>query len=229
VIDIMVIGARGIPDVEGGAEKHAESLFPILVEKGYAVELVAMRRFVKAGSYKGVKLKVLPTLRFGNTDKLVYQFLALLYAVVKRPRIVHLQGLNSALFLFLYKLCGLKAVVRYGSTDYAYSKWGRIGQLGFRLCELQLRLADCVIAVSEKYKKDLEERCGVKRIHVVGNGVDALAASSEAAEFWSTLGLEKKRYVLAVGVSRSTRTMKLCSKRSPSCATRHSASSSPVG
>jgi hypothetical protein len=28
---IFVVGARGIPDVEGGAEKNAERLFPLMV------------------------------------------------------------------------------------------------------------------------------------------------------------------------------------------------------
>src|SRR5690242_18015959 len=29
---IFVVGARGIPDMEGGAEKNAEAVFPLLVE-----------------------------------------------------------------------------------------------------------------------------------------------------------------------------------------------------
>jgi glycosyltransferase involved in cell wall biosynthesis len=199
MVDIMVIGARGIPDVEGGAEKHAEALFPLLVEKGYSVELVAMRRFARAQSYRGVRLKLLPTLSVGNTDKLIYHFLAFAYAVVRRPKLVHLQGLNSALLLALYKLCGLKVVVRYGSADHEYAKWGLVGRIGFRLCELQIRFADYLIAVSQKYKSVLERRYGLERIQVVPNGIDPANVSEEANAYWSTLGLRKGRYVLAVG------------------------------
>ena len=43
--DIMVIGARGIPGVEGGAEKNAEKVFPLLVERGYSIEVVGLNRY----------------------------------------------------------------------------------------------------------------------------------------------------------------------------------------
>jgi glycosyltransferase involved in cell wall biosynthesis len=197
--DILVIGARGIPDAEGGAEKNAEAVLPILAAEGYDIELLGMREFIKSRSYKGVKLTAIPTLTFGKTDKLVYHVLAFLYAAVTRPRLVHLQGLNAGLLLALYKLFGLKVVLRYGSADHEYAKWGIVGRLGFKLCERQIRFADKVIAVSQKYKKVLEERYGLTRIQVVPNGVDAPMVSAEASDHWSTLGLVEKRYVLAVG------------------------------
>ena len=199
MVDIMVIGARGIPDVEGGAEKNAEAVFPLLAERGYTVELLALRRFVNRPNYCGVKLTALPTLRFANTDKVVYLVLALVYAAAKRPRLVHLQGLNSAFLLTLFKLAGLKVVVRYGSADHQYSKWNAIGRAGFHICERQLRFADQVIVVSAKYKSELDKRCGAERVHVVPNGLDVSGVSEEAGEFWATLGLQKRRYVLAVG------------------------------
>src|SRR3970282_274769 len=105
-----------------------------------------------------------PTLNFAGTDKIVYHMLAFFRAAWERPRIVHLQGLHSALFLLLYKLLGLKVVVRYGSRDYEYSKWGLVGRIGFRLCEMQIRFADHVIAVSQGYKKDLEQRYDLKQV-----------------------------------------------------------------
>ena len=39
---IFVVGARGVPDVEGGAEKNAEMLFPLVVASGYRVTLVGL-------------------------------------------------------------------------------------------------------------------------------------------------------------------------------------------
>lgn len=197
--DVIVIGARGIPDVEGGAEKHAESVFPILAEMGYRIEVVGMRRFLKYRSFRKVHLKPLPTLNFGNTDKLVYHFLAFLYAVAKRPRLVHLQGLNSGLFLALYKAFGLKVVLRYGSSDHEHAKWGLLGRTAFRLCERQLRFADRVIAVSQRYRNELTARYGLTCVQVVPNGIDTAATTEEADAYWRTLGLDEKGYVLAVG------------------------------
>ncbi|MHA1179681.1 MAG: glycosyltransferase family 4 protein [Alphaproteobacteria bacterium] len=197
--DILVIGARGIPDAEGGAEKHAERLFPLFAKHGYRVTLLGISRFIRARSYRGVVLRRIPTVALAGTDKLVYHFFAFLYAAIVRPRIVHLQGLNSAFFLLLYKLCGLKVIMRYGSADHEYAKWGIIGRLGFRLCELQIRYADHVIAVSQKYKETLQHRYGLERISVIPNGLDRNEVNAESLAYWQGLGLEGVRYVLAIG------------------------------
>ena len=146
--DIMVIGARGIPGVQGGAEKHAEKVFPLLAERGYSIEVVGIDRHIRQATYKGVALKGLPTFNFMKSDKVVYNFLAFVYALFKRPKLVHLQGTNAGLFLCLYKLCGHRVVLRYGSSDAEFGKWGTLQRMVIRLCEYQLRFADRVIAVS---------------------------------------------------------------------------------
>jgi glycosyltransferase involved in cell wall biosynthesis len=197
--DILVIGARGIPDAEGGAEKHAEMTFPYFAQRGCSVTLLGVKPYIQAREYKGVKLVRIPTLRVANTDKVVYHFLALLYAAFSRPRVVHLQGLNSALLLVFYKLFGLRVVLRYGSTDHLHAKWGLLGRLSFRLCDMQVRFADRVITVSEVYKRQLQERYKLRCVDVVPNGVDDPDVSEESRRFWSDLGLAKNKYVLAVG------------------------------
>ena len=197
--DILVIGARGIPDAEGGAEKHAEKTFPYFVQRGCSVTLLGVKPYIRAREYKGVKLVAIPTLRVANTDKVVYHVLAFLYAAFTRPKVVHLQGLNSALLLVFYKLAFLRVVLRYGSTDHLHAKWGLLGKLSFRLCDMQVRFADRVITVSEVYKKQLQERYDLKNVEVVPNGVDDPKVCDEARAFWSGLDVKKERYVLAVG------------------------------
>lgn len=129
--DILVIGARGIPDAEGGAEKHAEKTFPYFVKRGCSVTLLGVKPYIRSREYKGVKLVAIPTLRVANTDKVVYHFLAFLYAAFTRPRVVHLQGLNSALLLIFYKIVGLRVVLRYGSTDHLHANGARLESSAF--------------------------------------------------------------------------------------------------
>ena len=136
---IFVVGARGVPDVEGGAEKNAEMLFPRVAAGGYRVTLVGLSGNIKADEFKGVRLLKAPHSRILNTDKLLYYVAAIFMAARRRPRIVHFQGLGSALFLWAYKLMGAKTVVRYGSADYLVGKWGLLGRLGFLASEFQLR------------------------------------------------------------------------------------------
>lgn len=182
-----------MPDVEGGCEKNAEMLFPRVVAAGYRVTLVGLAGNIKSDEYKGVRLLKAPHSRLLKTDKLLCYIAAIFMAVRLRPRIVHFQGLGSALFLWAYKIMGAKTVVRYGSADYIVGKWGFLGRLGFLLGEFQLRFADAVIAVTPALAQRLADR-GIRRnVHVIANAVDVMPETPDGA---SPLGED---YVLSVG------------------------------
>ncbi len=191
---IFVVGARGIPDVEGGAEKNAEMLFPLVAESGnYRVTLVGLADNIKSDTFKGVRLMKAPRSNFMKTDKLLYYVAAIFMALRLRPRIVHFQGLGSAIFLWVYKLMGAKTVVRYGSADYLVGKWGTIGKFGFLLAEFQLRFADAVIAVTPALAERLARR-GIKgNVHVIANAADPLPPVTPSAD------TPTGDYILSVG------------------------------
>ena len=191
---IFVVGARGVPDVEGGCEKNAEMLFPLVVAAGYRVTLVGLEGHIKSDEYRGVRLLKAPHVRVLKTDKLLCYVAAIFMAARLRPRIVHFQGLGSALFLWAYKLMGAKAVVRYGSADYIVGKWGFLGRLGFLLGEVQLRFADAIIAVTPALAQRLADR-GIKgNVHIIANAVDVVGETqSTPAPFAG------EDYVLSVG------------------------------
>jgi glycosyltransferase involved in cell wall biosynthesis len=190
---IFVVGARGVPDVEGGAEKNAEMLFPLIAAAGYRVTLGGLEENIKSDEFKGVRLLKAPSSRILKTDKLLYYIVAIFMALRLRPRIVHFQGLGSALFLWAYKLMGARTVVRYGSADYLVAKWGLLGKLGFLVSEFQLRFADAVIAVTPALAERLRRRGISRNVHVIANAVDALPESqTPAAE-------SKPDYILTVG------------------------------
>ncbi|MFZ2994712.1 glycosyltransferase family 4 protein [Sphingobium sp.] len=169
---VMVVGARGIPGVEGGAEKNAEMLFPIAAAAGYRVVLLGLSGLMKDGNYRGVELRAAPNRRIFNTDKLFYYIHALGVARRLKPDIVHLQGLGASLFLLAYKAMGAKTVVRYGSADYLVSKWGWIGRAGFRLAEFQTRFADAVIAVAPSLASRLARKGIASNVHIIANALD---------------------------------------------------------
>jgi glycosyltransferase involved in cell wall biosynthesis len=169
---VMVVGARGIPDVEGGAEKNAEMLFPRLVQAGYRVVLLGLADNIRSSEYQGVELLPAPNRRVLNTDKLFYYLQAIRVARRLRPDIVHLQGLGASLFLWAYKMLGAHVVVRYGSADYTVDKWGFIGRQGFRAAEAQTRFADAVIAVAPSLAKRLAGKGIADNVHIISNAVD---------------------------------------------------------
>ncbi len=192
---IFVVGARGVPDVEGGAEKNAEMLFPLVAAGGYRVTLVGLKDNIRADSFKGVRLLKAPRSRLMKTDKLLYYVAAIFMAMRLRPRVVHFQGLGSALFLWAYKLMGVKTVVRYGSADYLVGKWGPLGKLGFLVSEFQLRFADAVIAVTPALAKRLERRGISRNVHVIANAADPLPGAAPGAN----VSPPNEHYILTVG------------------------------
>jgi glycosyltransferase involved in cell wall biosynthesis len=197
---ILVIGARGVPDVEGGAEKGAEATFPLIAQAGYRVVLVGLSRYIKSTSFRGVELRKAPELRLLKTDKLGYYLYAVLIALKLKPDIVHLQGLGAALFLWVYKLLGFKVVVRYGSADYLVAKWGFWGRMGFLASEYQLRFADAVIAVAPALRARLAERGITKNVHVMANAVDEVPDLDRSAPDVSIhADLLNGPFLLAVG------------------------------
>ena len=78
---IFVVGARGVPDVEGGCEKNAEMLFPRVVAGGYRVTLVGLADNIKSDEYKGVRLLRAPHSRLLKTDKLLCYVAAIFMAM----------------------------------------------------------------------------------------------------------------------------------------------------
>lgn len=192
---VFVVGARGIPDVEGGAEKNAERLFPLMVQRGWDVTLAGIRQNLKGDRYRGVKLIGAPSSRLLRTDKLFYYVVAVFMALRRRPHVVHMQGLGSAIMLWAYKLMGAKTVVRYGSADYLLPKWGFIGRAGFLVSEYQLRFADAVISVTPALADRLAARGISGNVHVIANATD----SSDDFDPAAAADLPPAPYFLAVG------------------------------
>ena len=196
---ITVIGARGVPNVEGGAEKNAEMLFPLIAEK-HDVTLYSIKGYSQATCYKGIKIINTPVFRLLGTEKLPCYIYATLRSFWERPDIIHCQGLGSAVFLLLYKLAARRVVVRYGSVDYNMAKWSWIGRFGFRISEWQLRFADSVIAVAPSLKERLVDRGYRVRIELIPNALDPVdCASEDADQILETHKLESGRFVLGVG------------------------------
>ena len=194
---ILVIGARGIPGAEGGAEKNAENLFPAITRQ-HEVRMLCLKEFCSADVYENIRIHRLSTWRLFGTDKVLYYLTSMWLVARWRPDLVHCQGLNAAFLLWFYQCFARRVVVRYGSADYVNGKWGPVGRLGFRFCEWQLRWADAVIAVTPSLRKQLVDRGVTDRIVVIPNAVDAPDQARDPSVL-DRYGLAGDDFILAVG------------------------------
>jgi glycosyltransferase involved in cell wall biosynthesis len=177
---ILVVGVRGLPEVEGGVEKHAERLFPLIASRGWTICVAGMKRFLQPGHYRGVRLWRAPSLGVLKIDRWLYAAATLVKAFRMRPDIVHFARLESAVLLLAYKLIGCKTVVRYGADCDAHP-WSGPRKWAMRCAQYQLRWADSIVALTPALAKKLQAADRGKNIHTIGNALDRPEDFSQGA------------------------------------------------
>ena len=197
---IAVIGTRGFPKIQGGVEKHCESLYSLLIENYQTLQLIIFRRrqyvSIDQTEYnKRIRFLDINVIRNQYIETIYHSFAAACICLFLRPDIVHIHNIGPALVLPLLKIAGLKTVVTYHSDNYNHDKWGPIAKsflkLGERLAGL---LADGVIVVSRKQKHLFAKNCNVD---VIPNGI-FVQRLSNATTYLERIGAEPYQYVLAV-------------------------------
>ena len=110
----MVLGLRGVVDVQGGIETHARHLYPLLTRLGCDVEVIQRSPYFpgrRRRRWHGVALRYLWSPMKPGLETAVHSLLGVLYAILKRPDILHLHAIGPALMTPLARLGGLRVVV----------------------------------------------------------------------------------------------------------------------
>jgi glycosyltransferase involved in cell wall biosynthesis len=199
--EIYIFGFRGFPNVQGGVETHVENLAPQLASMGFGVTACVRSPYVdkkRSAEWKGVRLLRLWTVRSTYLEALLHSLICALVAGVRRPQVVHIQGIGPALVTPLLRLLGLRVIVTHHGEDYNREKWGWVARSVLRFGEaLGMRFAHQRIAISHSIENLIATKYG-KSCEVIPNGVvfpDLPSQTDKLAE----LGLEPHRYVLTVG------------------------------
>lgn len=195
---IVFLGLRGIPNVQGGVEKHVEMLAGELTACGWDVEVIGRSRYLAhAGTktWNGIRVLPLWSPRKMALEAIVHTFLGVWVAAWRRPDILHIHAIGPALLVPLARLLGLKVVVTHHGYDYDRQKWGGFARRMLKLGEYcGMRLSHGRIAVSNEVARTMSSRYDAP-VAFVPNGVTVSHNRTETgilAEF----GLRPKRYVL---------------------------------
>lgn len=197
---VMMLGLRGFPDVQGGIEKHAENLCPLLASMGCEVEVIVRSPYqleAVGPVWKGVRFRRIWSPRSQKFETLVHSVLGVFYAAIRRPDILHIQAIGPALVTPLARLLGLRVVVTHHGPDYDRQKWGRLARLVLQLGEyVGMRYAHRRVVISNVIRKLVhvkhEAACDL-----IPNGV-VPPQMPESREALHRFGLEPGRYVLMV-------------------------------
>ncbi|UGX86202.1 glycosyltransferase family 4 protein [Phyllobacterium meliloti] len=197
---VMMLGLRGIPDVQGGVEKHVEELSQQFVDKGWDVSVLGRRRYLLTPDpYVWKRVKVFPlwspaSMKF---EAVAHTALGVLFAAYHRPDILHIHAVGPALLTPLARLMGLKVVVTHHGYDYDRQKWGGFAKRILKLGEQAgMRFANARIAVSNDIARTMETRYGVP-VQAVPNGVTVRRSVTDTG-ILQKLGLTPRRYIIMV-------------------------------
>lgn len=197
---VMMLGLRGIPDVQGGVEKHVEELSQQFVDKGWDVSVIGRKRYLLTPDpYIWKRVKVFPlwspaSMKF---EAVVHTALGVLYAARHRPDILHIHAIGPALMTPFARLLGLKVVVTHHGYDYDRQKWGGLAKRILKLGEQAgMRFANGRIAVSNDIARTMGTRYGVP-VQCVPNGVTVRRSRMDTG-ILQKLELTPHRYVIMV-------------------------------
>ena len=197
---VTMLGIRGFPNVQGGAEKHVENLACALADLGCDVEAIVRSGYVAKGlppRWHNIKLTRVWAPRMTGVEAFVHTFLGVLRASRHRPDILHIHAIGPAFFTPLARALGLRVVVTCHSRNYEHKKWGRIGRWILRLGERAgMGFANGRIAVSDGLAKHLAQSHHMP-VATIPNGIDRPDRLSSTATL-QAFGLVPGRYLLMV-------------------------------
>jgi glycosyltransferase involved in cell wall biosynthesis len=198
---IMVLGLRGVIDVQGGIETHARRLYPLLARLGCDVEIVQRSAYYprdrRRREWRRLALTYLWSPRTRIVETAVHTLLGVLYAAVRRPDVLHLHAVGPGLLAPLARLFGLRVVVTHHGADYEREKWGPLAKALLRIGErLGIGFAHRPIVVSPVLKQTVETRYGIG-VTLIPNGAP-LATPRATRGALRRFNLASHRYVLCV-------------------------------
>ncbi|MDE5800324.1 MAG: glycosyltransferase, partial [Paramuribaculum sp.] len=98
---IVVIGTRGIPEIQGGVETHCQELYPRIVELGHDVTVIRRKPYVtdsnRITEYRGVRLIDVYAPKKKSLEAIVHTFLAIIKARRLKADVLHIHAIGPAL------------------------------------------------------------------------------------------------------------------------------------
>lgn len=196
---ILVLGVRGLPNVQGGVETHAENLYERLSRLGCEVEVLVRTPFVPPTrkEFGAIRLRRLWSPTTPGLEALIHSFLGVFYAAALRPDVLHVHAVGPALVTPLARLLGLRVVVTHHGPDYDRDKWGKVARWILQAGERAgMRYANVRIVISRVIADMVRAKYGVAT-ELIPNGVP-LASLQDSAEHVEKHGLAPGKYFLQV-------------------------------
>jgi glycosyltransferase involved in cell wall biosynthesis len=195
---IAIMGSRGVPAAYGGFETLAEELGARLVQRGHEVTVYGRSHVVPAGlrEHRGMRLRVLPTIRHKYLDTVAHTGLSVLDGLFRRFDVVLLVNNANAPFAMVPRLGGAKVALNVDGLEWQRGKWSRLGRWYYQACAwLSPKLPIVLITDAHVIAAHYRERYGKRTVFIpYGSETVQVPPGDEIRR----LGLEPGRYLLYV-------------------------------
>jgi len=196
---LFVFGIRGMPDIQGGVERHCECLYPLLTTH-FTITVFRRSHYIrnKNKQWHNIRFIDLPSTRIKGIEAVLHSFLSAIICIFRRPDIIHIHNIGPGLFTPLLCMFGLKVIITYHSPNYEHSKWNFWQKKILLFSEYcSLNFANQIIFVNNEHCKKIGAKYSYKS-NWIPNGVKP-PVFSMSTEFIRDLKLIEKKYILAVG------------------------------
>ncbi|MBR6311151.1 MAG: glycosyltransferase family 4 protein [Paludibacteraceae bacterium] len=197
---IAIIGTRGMPGIQGGVERHCESLYPRM--KDLRICVYRRKPYINEYSnvqYPNIKYIDLPSTRIKGFEAVLHTFLCSLHiALFLRPDVVHVHNIGPGMFAPLLRLFGLKVVLTYHSPNYEHQKWNFLAKKILKFSEwLSLKFCNGIIFVNKFQMQKYSAKIRQKSVSIPNGIVKKRLTDSD--NYLQRFGIGTGEYILAVG------------------------------
>jgi glycosyltransferase involved in cell wall biosynthesis len=197
-LKIAILGTRGVPANYGGFETFAEECAARLVARGHQVTVYGRSHYVpkSLGSYRGINLVVLPSLRFKYLDTIVHTFLCVLHALGRRFDAILICNAANSIYAWLPRLFGTPVAVNVDGIERLRLKWNALGRAYYHLCEyLSTVLPNVIVTDARVIERYYRESYRADSVYIP---YGAITDKPEGKAKLDELGLRSREYFLYV-------------------------------
>jgi glycosyltransferase involved in cell wall biosynthesis len=195
---LAILGTRGVPAAYGGFETLAEELGSRLAARGHDVTVYGRSHVVPPGTrtHRGMRLRVLPTIRHKYLDTVVHTALSVLDSLPRRFDVVLICNNANAPFALVPRLGGARVALNVDGLEWQRQKWNRLGRWYYEACSwLSPRLPVTLISDAKVIARYYRDQHGAAS-HYIPYGTDARRC--DAGPTLARFGLVPGRYILYV-------------------------------
>lgn len=194
---IVVIGTKGIPNIIGGVEKHAEEIYPRIVAMGHKVTIFRWKKpdnsYTK--EFKGVRIIDISTFSVPIISIIYYNIVSFIYSLFLKPDILHIHNAGPSIFALPARIFRIKVVF---TAHIILSKKTFREKLVNISEKIGIKFSHKVICVANYISETFKKRYNYHDAVHIPNGI---SYSNEIYEtsYIRSLGLIPDNYIIVVG------------------------------